>query len=91
MCWTVLHLLKWSMVYGQLPDITAIFQIALRIMKTPHHYFNWTLESKVKQTPAVNDLALESVANDASVDEEPSISGREYLPMRIVDEGLSGK
>ena len=80
----VLHLLNWSMVYGQLPDIIAAPD------PSEDHPLRATFQfaTKVKQTPAVYDLALESVANDASVDEEPSISGREYLPMRIVEEGL---
>ena len=80
----VLHLLNWSMVYGQLPEIVAAPDLS------EDHPLRTTFQfaSKVKQTPAVYDLALESVANDASVDEEPSISGREYLPMRIVEEGL---
>ena len=80
----VLHLLNWSMVYGQLPDITAAPD------PSEDHPLRTTFQfkSKVKQTPVVYDLALESVANDASVDEEPSISVRDRLPMRIVEEGL---
>ena len=80
----VLHLLNWSMVYGQLPDITAAPD------PSEDHPLRTTFQfkSRVKQIPVVYDLALESVANDASVDGESSISVRDRLPMRIVEEGL---
>ena len=81
----VLHLLNWSMLNGQLPNIFAApdFPLESHPIRTTFQF-----ASKVKQTPAVYDLTLESMANDSSVDEESSISGREYLPMRIVEEGL---
>ena len=81
----VLHLLNWSMVYGQFPNIFAAPDSPLESQPL-RSTFQFT--SKVKQTPVVYDLALESMVNDASVDEESSLSGRDYLPMQIVEEGL---
>ena len=80
----VLHLLNRSMVHGQFPDILAApdpsENVPIRI--------NFQFASKVKETPAIYDLALESVTNDVVVDAESSITGDEYLPMQIVEEGL---
>ena len=80
----VLHLLNWSMAYGQFPEILAApdpsEDLPIRI--------TFQLASKVKQTPAVYNLVLESMANNVSDDAESTISNDEYLPMRIVEEGL---
>ena len=81
----VLHLLSWLTAYGQLPNISVAPDLSSEVHPI-RSTFQFT--SKVKQTSAVYDLALASAANDASVNEETSISGDEYLPLRIVEEGL---
>ena len=81
----VLHLLNWSMVYGQLPDIFTAPDSPLESHPLRSAF---QFSSKVKQTPVVYDLALESMANDASVDEESSIARHAPLPLQIVGEAL---